>query len=144
MSVSDSPTNSADSGSWGDAKVNDPRRRREEPLNRSILVLAFLGAVLVGFAVQLSLPATPAGRALSFLAFGVAFYPLVRALWLTNVPSWRYWIGLAAGTALGWTLDGWRTQQLSPDANHSVAIVVTGVFTAGLLYALFRSARKRT
>ena len=113
-------------------------------MNKSILVLAFLGAVLVGFAVQLFLPATPTGRALSFLAFGVAFYPLVRALWLTNVPAWRYWIGLAAGTALGWTLDDWRTQQLSPDANHNVALVVAAAFTAGLLYALFRRTRRRT
>jgi hypothetical protein len=59
-------------------------------MGRARLALAFLGAVLVAVVAELLLPDTPVGRAVVFLAYGAALYPVFEALWLSEGRRWKY------------------------------------------------------
>lgn len=108
-------------------------------MRQAILVLAFLGAVLVGFVVQLFVPETPMGRALSFAAFSAALFPVARTTWFRSGAPWRYWAGLAAGTSVGFALDVWRIESgLSAEANRAIGLVVVALATGSLAVAWLR------
>jgi hypothetical protein len=109
-------------------------------MNRSLLILAWLGAVLVGLAAQIFLPATPIGRTLTFVAFAAAFYPLARVLWLSRTPAWRYWAGVVAGAIVAWAIDTWRAGVPS-DTSYGIGIVVIALITIGFLFDVLRRRR---
>lgn len=88
-------------------------------------------------------PDTPGGRTLVFVAFSTAFYPVARVLWFSQVPAWRYWLGLGLGALLGWSLDLWRTSGgLSEDTNHLAGLIVAVLATAALLYGAWKGAHR--
>lgn len=110
-------------------------------MSKALIALAFLGAVLIGFVAQLFLPNTPAGRALSFVAFMTAFFPVARTLWFAHVPAWRYWVALPFGVLVGWGLDVWRTSHLTEGTNRLVGLTVVALATGCLLFGTWRAAR---
>ncbi len=107
----------------------------------AVRVLAFLGAVLIAFTVQLFAPDTATGRAMGFVAFGIAMYPVVRVWLLPALPNWRYWTGLLVGTTIGWSLDLWA-ERLSATTNRTIALVVFLLATVCLLVAGWRTVRQ--
>lgn len=112
-------------------------------MDKGIVALAFLGAILVGFVTQMFAPDTPGGRTLMFVAFSAAFYPVARALWLAEVPAWRYWLGVGLGALVGWSLDVWRAGGgLSYGANQWIGVMVAALATAGLLYGTWKAAHR--
>ncbi|HXG87830.1 MAG TPA: hypothetical protein VNJ02_05775 [Vicinamibacterales bacterium] len=112
-------------------------------MNRALLVLAFLGAVLVNFAMSLFVPETPTGQTVVFLAFGAAMYPLARVLWFASSPAWRYWVGLGLASMVGWTLDTWRRTALSESSNRIAGVSVVGLLTAALIVGVWRTRRRK-
>jgi hypothetical protein len=111
-------------------------------LNSVILGLAFVGAVLIGLIAQSLVPETATGRAIAFVAFMAAFFPVARYLWFREVAVWRYWLGLAGGALLGWSLDVWRST-ISPETNHAIGLTVFALATACLVWASWKTARRR-
>lgn len=112
-------------------------------MDKGLIGLALLGAVLVGFVTQMFVPDTPGGRTLVFVAFSAAFYPVARELWLAQVPAWRYWLGVGLGTLVGWSIDVWRTSGgLSDDANQWAGLIVAALATAGVLYGAWKMAQR--
>jgi hypothetical protein len=113
-------------------------------MDRMLLFMAWLGAILVGFVAQMFLPNTPAGRTVAFAAFSVALYPVARVTFFARLPRWRYWMALAVAVTIGWSLDTWRTEsRLSPEWNERIAFAVVGAITAGFAYDLWRRGRRR-
>lgn len=113
-------------------------------MDKGVIALAFLGAVLVGLVTQMFVPDAPGGRTLVFVAFSAAFYPVARALWLAELPAWRYWAGVGLGALVGWSLDAWRTGGgLSQGANQWIGVIVAALATAGVLYAAAKAAHRR-
>lgn len=112
-------------------------------MDKGLIALAFLGAVLIGFVTQMFVPDAPIGRTLVFLAFSAAFYPVARSLWLAEVPAWRYWAGVGLGALVGWGLDAWRTGgALSQGANQWIGAIVAALATAAVLYGAWKAAHR--
>lgn len=108
------------------------------------LVMAFLGAVLVGFVVQLFSPGTPIGRALSFAGFACALYPVARLTWFRSGNPWRYFAGVAVGTGAGLALDLWRMDAgLSTDTDRAIGVTVVALATGCLLIATWKASYAR-
>lgn len=112
-------------------------------MNRALLVLAVLGAVLVAFTTRVFVPDRPSGQTLVFVAFGAALYPVARVLWFASAPWWRYWAGLAVGAVVGWSLDTWRRASLSTLSSELLGMMIVGLLTAALVISQWRSQRKR-
>jgi hypothetical protein len=113
----------------------------ERIVTAPLIALAWLGAVLVGFVVGMFMPSTPLGRAIQFVAFWIALYPVARLLWLGTTTAWRWWAGLALGALVGWSLDTWRLG-LSADTNSRIGILVFGLATMAPIIWLWTARRK--
>jgi hypothetical protein len=107
-----------------------------------VTILAFLGAVLVAFTVQMFVPETPIGRAAAFVAFAVAMYPLVRISLMPDLAGWRYWAGLLLATVVGLSLDVWRGG-ISDRTNDAIAVTVFGIATICVVASVWRSVVHR-
>ena len=81
------------------------------------------------------------GRAIVFVVFMVALFPVARTLWFSEVPAWRYWLGLAIGAIIGWSLDVWRTKSISPESNHAIGLCVFALASACVVWTTWKAAR---
>jgi hypothetical protein len=92
--------------------------------------VAFVVAILAGYAALDILPSTIPGRTAAFAVFLAALYPMDRLMASTRSrPAWHHWAGVALGTTGYWLL-------LHIRVRDDVSLVLSAVCAVGVVFAL--------